>query len=476
MKSLKIFLLIPFLFVSILIHAQLKPVSLQDCIDEAFKKNVALNQVELTAKLNQVTLKQSKAMLFPNLFFTDDQTFSFGNNYDQVSQQYTSQNVVSNNASLTSNVILFNGFQEVNTIKQNQYLYDAGTLDVEKMKNDITLNIMIAYLQILYAYEAIDIAKSQLSTDSIQLDKTQKLLNGGKLTELSLLQVQSQTANDKAAEINAKNQLQNAKVTLMQIMELPIDTNFDVVHNNMSEPNPEILVSVDDIYKTAEGIKPEIKSAAMRTDAAEIGLDIAKGYDYPKLGLSGTIQTGYASNRYDINYTTTTQLQNIGYLQSNPNETVVGLVPVTTVEKNSQSIGSQFQNHLSEAIGLSLTVPIFNNYQGKYGIEKARINIEYSKLNEQATKNTLRKNIEQAYTDLTSSVKNYLALKEAYDYEERAFHDMEKKFNSGLASTTDLLFEKNNFTRASFSLLQAKFDYIFKTKTVDFYLGKPINL
>ena len=476
MKYLKTILLITLLFLNTVIHAQVKNYTLQDCIDLAYKQNVALNQTELTSKMNAIILKQSKANLYPNLFFNDGQTESFGTSYNSYTGQNSNQTIGSNSAALSSSVNLFNGFQGVNTITQNKYLYDAGNFDVEKMKNDITLAAIDDYLAVIYAYEAMKIAKDQISTDSVQLDRTRKYLDAGKVAELSVFQMESQMAADKVAVINAENQIQLSKVALMQLMEMPITNDFDVVHYDLKEPTTEVLsTSSDDIYKTAEGIKPEIKSAALKTNAAESGLKIAQGLDYPKITLGGEIITGYSTARERISYVTDIQQLN-GYIVNNPNESVLSYFPVNTSQTANYPAFDQLKDNIGEQLTLSITVPIFNNYQGKYGIEKARLNILNAKLNEDATKNTLRKSIEQAYTDMTSSFKNYNALKEALTTEEKTYRDMEKRYNSGLASATDFLIEKNNLTKAEFAVLQAKYDYIFKTKVVDFYLGKSLTL
>src|ERR1035437_3465457 len=290
MKHYKSILTITLLFMNFVIHAQVKSYSLQDCITQALEKNVALNQTELTSKINEVNLKQSKANLYPNLFCNDGQTESFGNTYNNYSNQYNNQSVSSNSASLNSTVNLFNGFQGVNTVNQNKYLYDASNFDVEKIKNDITLNIIGEYLQVLYSYEAMKVAKNQISIDSTQLDRTKKFLNAGKVAELAVFQVETQLALDKVAVINAENQIQLAKVNLMQLMEMPINNDFDVVHSNdLQEPSTDVLLTSNDIYKTAEAIKPEIKGASLRTNAAETGLKIAQGLDYPKISLGGEI-------------------------------------------------------------------------------------------------------------------------------------------------------------------------------------------
>ncbi|MFI5221018.1 MAG: TolC family protein [Bacteroidia bacterium] len=473
MKILRILISGIVLFHFNVVIAQPKKWALTDCISEALEKNIQLNQTKLNNRLDKINVDQSKANRYPNLFLSDAHNFNFGYNIDPFTYQYTQQNFSTNNLSASSSVTLFNGFLLSNSIRQNLLLYEAGKYSVEKMKNDISLNVTAAYLQVLYTYEAVDIAKAQMDATSKQVEKTQKYVDAGKVALGNLLLVQSQLAADKAGMVNAENQLQLAKVTLMQLMEMPVVANFDVVKLNTEQlPSVKLLPS-QEIYNTAEGIMPEVKSAAYQSNAAGLGLKLAQSNLMPKLTLGGTLKTGYSSNRSKIDYVTTLS-PTIGYLQSNPAERVIGLVPVSSPQRSDYPLMNQFSDNFAQAIGLSLTVPIFNNLQGKYGIDKAKIAIQNAKLNEQAAKVQLRKNIEQANTDLNAAIKNYAAAEDGLKAETRSYNDLEKKFGLGMANATDFLVEKNNFLKAELALLQAKYNFIFKSKVVDFYTGKSL--
>ena len=475
MKFITYIFLVISLFTEIKISAQVKIWTLKDCINQAWDNNIQLNQSELSNKIDKINLDLSKASVYPNLSFGDNHNFNFGNSINPSTYQTTKQTYSSNSLSLNSNITIFNGFQNVNLIKQNKLSYEAGKFDVDKLKNDITLGVISAYLQVIYSYEALDIAKNQMEATSKQVEKTQKYVDAGKLAEGSLFQIQYQYSQDKTSVVNAENQLQLAKVSLMQLMEMPITNDFDVDKVAITEPIIENNSPTSDIYKTSESIMPEIKSAELKTKASEIGIKVAQSNEMPKLTLGGTLKSSYLSNRYLYSSQTTYNTEDIGYLQSNPLDRVIGLIPTTTITKGNYSIGSQFKDNFGQVLGLSLTIPIFSNFQAKYGVDKAKINLLNAKLNEQATKNQLRKSIEQAYTDLAAAAKNYASVEDGFKSEEKAYNDMEKKYNLGIATATDFLIEKNNCEKAMFSVVQAKFNYIFKSKIVDFYLGKPLN-
>lgn len=457
-------------------NAQPKVWTLKDCMEQALQKNIQVAQSQLKSDINKITLEQSKYNRVPTLNGTATQGFGFGRSLDPFSNQFVDNNVKSNNFSLNSNIILFNGFQNQNTIKQNQLEYQASDFDVLKMKNDIVLNVALAYMQVLFTYEQIDVAKKKLEATEGQVEQTQKLLDVGKVTLSNLLQIKSQLATDKLSLISAENQLQVTKVTLMQLMEIPITADFDVEKPVLQEPQDTTLQTTEEIFKTALDNQPQIKSAASRTESALTGLKIAIGGQMPRLSLTGAVNTGYSSSRSINSLQTQYETKDIGYLKSNPLEIVSGVVPVSTSTKQDYAFGKQFSDNFAQSLSFNLSVPIFNNRQVKSNIEKSKINIQNAQLNEQFTKNQLRKTIEQSYTDYTTAAKKYDASKEQLSAIGESYLISEKKFNLGMLNAIDFLIEKNNFFKAKSDLLQAKYDLIFKSKVLDFYQGKQIQL
>ncbi|HEX7412617.1 MAG TPA: TolC family protein [Bacteroidia bacterium] len=448
--------------------------TLRACVDTAFKKNVALNQGIIISEINKYTLSQSKAAVLPNLNLTDNPNFTKGYAIDPYTYQYTTQNLQVNNLSLNSTVTLFNGYLLMNTIKQNRLVYDASVENTEKLKNDLRLNVLGAYMQVLMDYDAIDVAQSQVEEDSIQIEQTKKFVEFGKVAELNLFQIQSQLASDKLAKVNAENQLQLDKLTLFQFMEIPVKSDFEIERIPIKELFPEIPIPTDEIQKIAENIMPQIKSASLSTYAAIYSLKMAKSGWYPKLTMTGYLKTGYSSLRSNITEKINYETQTIGYLNGNPAQPVIGQIPVTSINSQKESFQDQFKNNFSQAVGFSLTVPIFNNLQVACSVAVAKANIKNAKLNELQTRNDLRKSIETAYTNQVSSGKKLIATQEQMALEKKTYHDMEKKFAFGAIDATSFLVEKNNYNKVSMSLIQAKYDYVLKAKIVDFYLGKPI--
>lgn len=425
------------LLICLSINAQQKW-SLQACIDTAYKNNISLLQEQLGSRINKINFVQSKAKLYPNLNISDVHNLDYGKTYEPLTNQYTSQNSSVNNFSLNSSVTLFNGYLLLNTVRENKLIYEAGTLDVEKTKNEIMLNVMAAYLQVLMDYEAIDVAQAQVEETNTQVEQTQKFVNFGKVAELNLLQIQSQLASDKLVKVKAENQLQLDKLTLLQLMDIPVRSDFDIERQDIKELFPEIPISPEEIDKISEGFLPEIKSAAMKTDASQYSLKMAESGWMPKLTMGGSLNEYYSN------------------LISDP-------------------FSNQLKNNFGQAVNFTLSIPIFNNYLVKSNVAISRINLMDAKLNEKSTKNDLRKSIETAYTNMVSAGKSLTVTEEQMELEKRTFSDMEKKYDVGAITATDFLIEKNNFNKVSMSLIQAKYDYVLKSKIVDFYLNKPLT-
>jgi outer membrane protein len=421
--------------------------SFQQCLDTAMKQNISINQSQLSNELDRITLAQSKANRFPSLSASASEGLNFGKNIDPVTNQYVEQTYNSTNYSISSSVNLFNGFQNQRTIQQNRMLLNAGKYDVEKAKNDVILGITTGYLQVLFSYEVLDASKNQAAATKVQVDQTQKLVNAGKVPESNLYTIRAQQATDNLSVVNAQSQLDIAKVNLMQMMQIPVADSFDIQKPETTEPQVQLIFSNEDIYQKALTVQPQINSASIRTNSALLGIKINEGARLPKLNLSGSVNSNYA-----------------------------GSSRTGTVNSTKVPYFDQLWNNLGEGLGLNLSIPIYSNRQIKSSIEKAKVMALSAQLDEENTRLQLRKIIEQAYTDLKSSVKKYEATKEQVSSAELAYKNVERKFNVGLSTAIDFLLEKNIYFQAQSNLIQSKYDYIFKAKILDFYQGKPITL
>lgn len=451
-------------------NGQKKAWTLEQCIDTGIQRNITLKQGEVNTDINAINLAQAKDNRYPSLDITDVPGFNFGKTADATGG-YIPLNTSSNSFALTGSITLYSGMQYQNTIRQNNYIYQAGIEGVEVTKNNLSLNILTGYMQVLADYEGVEIAESQIKTDETQVEQTRIYVMAGKYPELNLLQIQSQLATDKLAKVNAENQLILAKVNLMQQMNIPIDYTFEVARPvNVDSLLTLTVLTTDYIYNTAAGFLPQIKNAELTTRATQSGLKIAQALYYPKLTMSGNIKSSANSLAYTENY----ELANIGYVEGNPGEQVVGLGEQPGYTNNSTNLWNQFNDNFNQFIGLNLTIPLFTNFTAKHSVSIAKLNLQNAQLNEESVRITLRQAIEQAYTNLLAVAEQYKASKEALQSEARTFSDMENKYKVGLENATDYLIEESNYTKAQQNMTQAKYNYLLQVKLVDFYLGKSI--
>ena len=429
-------------------QAQNRLWTFQQCLDTALQKNISLNQSRLNNDLNRITLDQSRANLFPYLSASARDGVGFGNSVNPVTNQYVERTTNSASFGLSSGVSLFSGFQLTQTILQNKMNLDAGKTDIDNVKNQVTLSITTAYLQVLFYYEILAAAKNQADATAVQVDQTQKMVNAGKLPESNLYTIRSQQATDNLAIVNAQSQLDLAKVTLEQLMELPVVDSFDLKVPDLVEPSLIINQTNQEIYSKALTVQPQIAGASIRSNSALLGIKINEGARYPTISLGGGVNSNYAvSSRSGVN---------------------------ANVPKASPLL-PQLWNNLGESIGLNLSIPIYSNRLIKSNIERAKVNMLITQLNEQDIKLQLRKTIEQSYTDLKNSIKKYEATKDQIAAAELSYNNMERKYKVGMATAIDYLIEKNAYYQAQSNGIQAKYDYIFKSKILDFYQGKPIT-
>jgi len=449
--------------------------SLEDCIQYAMENNIQIKQAVLTTEYNENLLKQSKLGQIPSLNGGLNYNYSWGRALDETTYQFTdNQQIHSISMGLNSRANLFNGLQVRNTILQNEINLMASYQDVEKVKNDISLNIAAAYLTIMFNQELVAVSKSQLETTGQQVDRTKKLVDAGKLARGTYLEIQAQYASEELNVVNAENQLSISLLNLQQILDLPIDTAFSVIIPELENPdaNP-LVIDAMEVYQTAEQLMPEIKSAMLNLESAEKGLAIAKGGRSPQFYFSANYNSGFSDIRQQV----------VGFdppIQIPLGETVSGegvvSYPQEIPQYGAYPFFEQLRDNTSAGIGLGLSVPIFNGWSVNTNIANARIQHENAKLQLQSQKLALYATIQQSYADALASLKKFTATQQALVSMEESFKYTETRFEVGLVNTVDYNMAKNQLIATQSDLLQAKYDFIFKTKILQFYQGQPITL
>jgi len=427
--------------------------TLEECIGYALDNNLQIKRQTLQTEIAKNDLLQSKIDLAPDLNAGGSHSIGSGrvlnNNY-----QFTKK-VNNGSFGLQSSIVVFKGFQKLNTIKMNKYNLLGSLEDLEKLKNDIALNIAGGYLQILFSKELLEVSKSQLDVTKLQIEKTKKLFEVGNVAKGALLEIQATAATEEANLIQAQNDLNLANLTLAQMLDLDTVKGFSVyVPVELNVP-VSFSEDPDSVYRIALGNMPQIKSAEYNLMRSKSSLAIAKAGRSPELSL-----TGYYSTQYDF-YDSIRQY--------NP---VTGIITRT----DPYPIRTQLGDKLYKQISINLSIPIFNKFLIQKNISNAKILVDDAAYSLQQSQLQLRKDIEQAYADAIASFENFKSRQKTVEAQEENFKYVQQKFDVGLINSVDYSVAKNSYTKAKSDLLQSKYEFIFKTKILDFYKGNVIKL
>ncbi|WP_224999183.1 TolC family protein [Cesiribacter sp. SM1] len=451
--------------------------SLDECVAVALQNNIELEQSKLSSETLLINVKEQQAQRLPSLNGGASLGSSWGRSIDPYSNEYVNQNIQTSNFSLNAGVTLFNGLRISNTIEQSKLQYKAGKLDLESLQQNITLNTVTAYMQVLLAYEQEALARFNRIATEEQLQKTRRRFEAGAIAKTDVYQLEAQLADDAAAVVVAENALRMAKINLAQIMNIGFERYMevekpavvDVPLNTYSDLSPATL------YEAASKTQVQLQSAKIGKEVAELETQIASSKYYPSLSLNGNLLSGYSSARKLSYLQLADQTTVIGYVQGNINQAVVAASNYRTVY-GDYAFRDQLQDNLSQAVSLSLSVPIYNNRKAKSSVQRASIGVRSAELNEAKAKNELRQKVEQLYADWSAAATNLQARKDQLYYRQEAFSNIEKQYNLGLANSLDLLTAKTSLQQAQAALLQARYQYLFNTKLIDFYTGRAIQL
>lgn len=475
-RHIALSVLLFFSFNSLIAQEKNQTYSLEQCIDYALKNNIQIKQTELNADLAKVNLTQSQANLLPTLNASGSHSYNIGRTIDRFTNQFADAQVLSQNFGISTDVTLFSGLQNINTIHQNRYNYLASKYDLDKMKNDISLNIATAYLQVLFAMELVDNSKNQLGITMSQVERTKKMVEAGSVAKGALLDIQAQLASEELNTTNAQNQLDIAYLSLAQLLNITSLDNFSIVKPELSIANQQMLdVNVQQVYSAAISNLPEIKSAEFKLKSADKGLKVAWGGVSPRLSFSASYGTGYSGLSQRMIGTPSFQgYSPNGDLTSSGDTVYTPSFSNPTFEKIPFS--DQYNQNVNKSFGFFLTVPLFNRLQTKTAIDRAKIQKINAELTVESAKQQVQKNIQQAYSDANAALKKYTATLKTLDAMQESFKYTQQRFDVGMVNTNDYNDGKNKLTKAQSDLLQSKYEYIFKLKVLDFYQGKPLKL
>ncbi|MEI7897960.1 MAG: TolC family protein [bacterium] len=450
--------------------------TLEDCINYALENNLDINKQLLTVESNKDGLLQSGLDMLPNLNANGTNVWNFGQTIDQYTNTFATNTVRSNNFYVASNVILYSGLQKLNTLKENKINLMASQYDLDVIKNNISLSVAGFYLDILFNRELLDVAKEQLRITSSQVERIQKLVEAGSSAKGDLLNIQAQRATEQLNVVTAENLLYISNLSLQQLIDLPVTNDFKVEKPLLKAVQaPKDKINAEIIFEHALKTRPEIKSAELRVESAQKRLAIARGYVQPTLSLSGSWGTGYSgmAEQVDPNIPPLMSFDSVGYTRTSHEAVIIGQLNYSF---RTKSFTDQLRDNNNQSVGFYLNIPIFNGWSGRTAISQAKIQKSQAELDLGIRTRDLRKLIEQAFADASSALHKFSASNDKVSAQEEAFKYAQQKFDVGVMTSFDYNNTKKDLTLAQSQLLQAKYDFIFKTTILEFYMGRPIKI
>ena len=450
--------------------------SLQDCIDYALEHNLDIKKQVLVVESNKAGLTQSKLATLPNINAGASMVNNWGRTIDRYTNEFATSRVRSDNLYIQGSMTLFAGLQKVNYVKRTQLTLDYSRFFLDNLMDDISLTISGYYLDILFNKELLMIAREQQGVTQQQVKRMEKLVEAGTVARGDLLNIQAQAALEELQVVEAENRLEISYLSLMQIIDYPVNEDFDVLVPKLrSVEAPSIDITSDQIYNYAVDNRPEVKLAELGVDIARRDISLARGQQSPTLSLSGSWGSGYSGlNQIGIDPEIVLNDYPSGITASG--EMVYGYGINYRGGYEVKDYIDQLEDNNNRTIGLFLNIPIFNGWQTRTAITQARIAMESAEHDLQLTKNNLRKVIEQSYADAVAALKRYGATLTQVDAQSEAFKYAQQKFDVGLIPSVEYNEIKKELTLAQSDLLQAKYDYIFKTTILSFYMGNPLSI
>jgi len=420
------------------ISAQEKKWTLDDCISYAVSNNIGLQRQKLQTQVAEVNLLKSKMDILPSLNAGSDASIQYGRSIDPISNGVTFLQNFRNGYQLTSNIRLFNGFATLNTISANRFMLKAGLENEKIVRNSLIIDIMGQYYQVLYSRGLEEASKMQLDLSEKQLFRINKMVETGREALSKQYEIESQVSSDKLSYTIAQNTASQAITTLKQMLRLAPGTEFDILMPDLKNILiTDFTYNPDSIYAIAAQTLPRLKEIEYELQASKKQIAAARGNLAPSLSVGGQIFTGYYTLLND------------------------------TASQNSYS--TQMKNNFGQAVGVSVNIPIFNNYSTARTIKLAKIRKNDNELRLEQEKNNLYTDIENACLNYNRGKDEYSAAQSNYDFNVKSFSGVEKKFESGLVDVTSYSLAKTTLFKADTEALRTKLQLLIRKLTIQFY-------
>ncbi|QES89080.1 TolC family protein [Rhizosphaericola mali] len=444
--------------------------SLDNCIDIAIKNNPDVTTKSYLASSSKIGLEQAKSNVFPSLNAYLGHSLYNGRSINIYTNSYVNQSFNSGNYNVTTSLTLWNGSSIQNYIKKCALDYKASELELQQAKDNLTFQIILDYLSVLASNEQLIIAKSQVETTLEQLRTMQVKFDNGVVGMGDLSDIKGQYSKNELMVVQQKNALENAKLTLAQTMNVAYDSAIHLEDISMMTSPKEYPSSIEDIYISAASKLAIVKAADARLASAFKNIQYIKSQRMPSLVLSGGAYTNYSSVATTSTLLSTSDVANGSYALIN-NEKYPVYESQSTYASHNISFGSQWKNNINTSVVLGLNIPIFNSFQVKNKIKQAKLDQAQADYTSKTLRVQLRQAVERDYFNMKFSFDGFKKLAEQVNEYTTSLKAATIKFENGVLTTVDYILTKNNYDQANMNLVAAKYDYIMRTKILDYYLN-----
>tara|TARA_R110001606_G_scaffold93376_1_gene207367 strand:- start:81180 stop:82511 length:1332 start_codon:yes stop_codon:yes gene_type:complete len=441
---LRIKLIVLVAFITTLSTFSQKKWTLKECVGEALKKNISIQQNRLSLELAKKDVDIAKGNFLPNLNANTGGNLNFGTGFDPVSQNRVNTTFFGGSVNVSSGITVFNGYRNTNTYKQAQLGVESGLLDLKKIENDISLFVVNGYLNILFAKENLNVAQVQYEISKKQIEASESRFKSGVIPKGDLLNTQSTAATNLQSVIAQENALDLAILNLAQLLQVNA-SEFDISPINVGTPSADLFYkNSSSVYEKSLQTMPEIANAKLAIENADLAIEITKASYLPTITASVGLSTNYGFN--------------LNLPDGFSNDKIV----------------DQFSDNFGYGAGFNVSIPIFNRFQTKNSVAKSIINKEIFETRLESQKLSLKQTIEQSFLDVRSALKSYEAATISLSAQQEAFKNAQERYNVGAMTQFDFDQVRNRLVNAEATLISAKYDYVFKTKVLQFYSGELV--
>ena len=462
---------------------------LRRCVEYALINNISIKQADIDSRVSKLTYDQSKWAQFGQANAMTNLGLNFGRSIDPTNNIYVDQQGLSQQYQLNVGITLFNWFSLRRARESNKFYYEAQVINIDKIKNDVTLNVAAGYLQALLSKEQVTLARTKLALTRYQLSNTQALVDAGSLPELNAAELEVQFATDSAAVISAQEAYDINTLQLKAILNLDAAAPFDLDTPPVESIPVEPIASLqpDVVYATAVQTFPQQKMNDLRISGAEKYVDYNKARLYPTLSGFAGLYTSFFNDLRAVQlvptpYSTAPNLPPYALDSVTGNKYPVysaGLSRQFSSQPFSKvwtGYGSQLSNNFGQQVGVQLNIPIFNGNSQRTNYQKAQLNVNSAKLTKESDLLSLKQGVYQAYYNAVASLEKYQAQKKAVQVAEKSFDLATKRYNIGMLNTIDYLTNQNNLFTSRINMLIYQYDYVFRMKVLEYYKGLGIKL